>query len=361
MFKRSKASLNAHYWLCAALSPLTDPDKVVQLNKSYELNWDMVMEQAHHGMVLPALYHSLLTKGLLHLAPDEVAQALQGFFELNVELNGRRRDQVYAISTCLNDKDIGHIWLKGATHLLRKDWKLSPRMMLDIDIWIPNESQHKQAFIQLTELGYEFLDSDQEQEIDHDHHHYPPLYKPNETARLEFHQHLISREFFSLLPDMTALPNVQWLDWQGQTVGVLSHADQAMQAYVQCVHMSGNQFLTGQVTLMKTHDFVERLLQAGSRVLESDQFSLLRSDPWKKRAETFFTCLHHAFGFQSNFQKKSTYESRLHYPILASFAKFQGVSVRIIECIKEGRIGPLKELPKRIWRNMHGTFSVKNL
>ena len=360
MFKRSDAQLTTHYWLCSVLSPLSESDKVAHAITSDVLDWDLVMAQAHHGMVLPALYSTLSTKNLMHLVPEEIAQALQGLFELNVELNELRRDQIYAISSCLNEKDIDHIWLKGATHLMRDDWEHSPRTMLDIDIWIPNQAQHKLAFKQLSELGYESLDKNTGQVIGRGHH-YPALHKPGESARLEFHQHLVTRKLFELLPDETALPNVQWLTWRGQKVGVLSPADQALQAYMQCAHMSANQFFTGQVTLMKTHDLVERLLQAGPGVLESDQFNRLKNNPWKWRANMFFTYLEHAFGFQSQFERHSGYEDRLRYPALASIAKIQGFALRTIDCVQEGRIGPFKELPQRIWRNVSETFSAKKM
>lgn len=360
MFKRSEARLRTHYWLCSALSPLIERDQVANALTSDVLDWDLVMAQAHHGMVLPALYRALADKGLLHLIPEEIAQALEGFFDLNVELNGIRRNQIHAISECLNQKNIDHIWLKGATHLLREDWQQSPRTMLDIDIWIPDQSKHKHAFEQLHGLGYASLDPTVGQVIGRGHH-YPALYKPDESAGLELHQHLITRKLFELLPDATALPKVEWLTWREQKVGVLDLTDQALLAYVQCAQMSANQFLTGQVTLMKTHDLIERLLQAGPGVLESEQFSRLTKDPWRRRANMFFTYLAHAFGFESQFERHSGYEDRLRYPALASITKLQGFTQRTVDCVKEGRVGPLKELPHRIWRNIHETFSARDL
>jgi len=88
VFKRSDAQLTTHYWLCSTLSALRESDNVADAITSDVLDWDLVMAQAHHGMVLPALYSTLSIKNLLHLVPEVIAQALQGLFELNLELNG---------------------------------------------------------------------------------------------------------------------------------------------------------------------------------------------------------------------------------------------------------------------------------
>ena len=325
-----------------------------------KLDWNIVMAQAHQGMVLPLLYKSLVQKQLIDRAPDEVGQALEGFFDLNVLLNGRLRSQVQAITACLNQNGIAHVWLKGATHLLRTDWRQSPRTMLDIDVWIPNQDQHEVAFKKLAELGYDSV-AEKDGHVLGRGHHYPPLVKKDGYVGLEFHAALVVRKFASLLPDQPALDQVQWLDWEGERVGVLSSVDQAMQAYIQCVHMSANQFLTGQVTLMKTHDFVERLTLAGPAALNSDQFRRLQQRPWSEPANMFFTYLRHAFGVASDFKKNAMYEDRLRNPALASVAKTKGFYQRTLNCIREGRMGPLHELPSRTWRNLREIVLAKDI
>ena len=356
MFKKNNENLATHYWLCATLSPLGESDKIADTIKSGTLNWDMVMAQAHRGMVLAALRRCLVEKNLIHLIPTDVASALEGFFDLNAELNGRRRDQILAISACLNQKDIDHVWLKGATHLLSENWQQSSRAMLDIDIWIPNQKQHSLAFSQLANIGYESIEKEGSQTVGLSHH-YPPLYKSGETARLELHQHIIRPALSSLLPDNLALNHVNWFEWRGEKLGVLSLTDQAMHAYVQAVHMNGNQFMTGQITLMKTQDFVERLLLAGPAVLNSEQFERLQTDPWNNRAEMFFTYIGNAFNVQSSFQKNAGYERRLRHP---TFAKLESFLQRSLTCLRDGRIGPLKKLPQRIGSNLRNIFWAKD-
>jgi hypothetical protein len=328
---------------------------VAKVIESGQLDWDVVMTQAHRGMVLPLLYRALVQKQLLDCVPQEVGQALEGFFDLNVLLNSRLRAQVKAVTVCLNRHDILHVWLKGATHLLRADWQQSPRTMLDLDIWIPHQGQHDAAFKQLAELGYESV-AEEGGHLLGGGHHYPPLFKNGESARLEFHASLVSNKCAPLLPDGLALNRAQWHKWEGEKVGVLNPVDQAMHAYIQCVHMSGKQFLTGQVTLMKTHDFVERLTLAGPNALKSESFQCLHQKPWSEPANMFFTYLRHAFGVANDFNTNTLYEDRLRHPRLARLSNFYH---RTLICIREGQVGPWHNLPSRLWRNVCEIFSVK--
>lgn len=323
--------------------------------ESGQLDWDMVMAQAHRGMVLPLLYRALVRKQLLDCVPNEVGQALEGFFDLNVLLNSRLRAQVQAVTVCLNQHDIVHVWLKGATHLLRADWQQSPRTMLDLDVWIPHQGQHDTAFKQLAELGYESVAEEGGQLLGGDHH-YPPLLKNGESARLEFHASLVRSRYSPLLPDGPALNHTQWHEWEGEKVGVLDPVDQAMHAYIQCVHMSENQFPTGQVSLMKTHDLVERLTLVGPNVLKSEPFQRLSQKPWSGPANMFFTYLRHAFGVASDFNTNTLYVDRLRYQRLARLSNFYQ---RTLNCIREGRVGLWHNLPARLWRNIREIFFAK--
>jgi hypothetical protein len=75
----------------------------------------------------------------------------------------------------------------------------------------------------------------------------------------------------------------------------------------------------------------------------------------------FFTYLRHAFGVASNFKKNAMYSGRQGNPALASVAKTQDFYQRIQNSIREGRIGPLHELPIRIWRNLRYILSAKDI
>ena len=358
MFKRPDDQLATHYWLCSAISPLVDSAALAKEIESGQLDWDMVMAQAHRGMVLPLLYRALIRKQLLDCVPKEVGQALEGFFDLNVLLNSRLRAQVKAVTVCLNRYDIVHVWLKGATHLLRDDWQQSPRTMLDLDVWIPHRGQHDAAFKKLAAMGYESVAEEGGQLLGGEHH-YPPLFKNGESARLEFHASVVPTKYSPLLPEGPALNHTQWREWEGEKVGVLNPVDQAMHAYIQCVHMSGNQFLAGQVTLMKTHDFVERFMLAGPSALKSESFQYLHQKPWSEPANMFFTYLGRAFGVASEFNTNTLYEDRLRYPALARLSKARDFYQRVLKSIRQGRVGPWHDLPARLWRNIREIFSAK--
>jgi hypothetical protein len=75
----------------------------------------------------------------------------------------------------------------------------------------------------------------------------------------------------------------------------------------------------------------------------------------------FFTYLRHAFGVASDFKKNAIYEDRLRNSALASVAKTIGFYQRTLNSIREGRIGPLHELPIRIWQNLRYILLAKDI
>jgi len=360
VLKTNKTELDHHDLLCGVLSPLVDRQVILDKLGNMSVDWDLVMEQAHAGMALPHLHCALTDKHLTDIPPAQVIEALSGFFDLNVEMNGRRYTQMLDITRALNAKNIDHVWLKGSTYLVQPDWQKSPRTMVDIDIWVPDEDQHDLALSQLAKIGYDTTNVfwGMTRILCH---HYPALYKDGEIATLELHVTLVLDQYSNLLPDREALAAVQWLQWQGEKVGGLGIDDQAMQAYIQCAHMSGPQFLTGQVTLMKTVDLVNRLLVVGPEVLETHRFAVLKQQPWLDRASPFFTYLHKNFNFESPFLADHKYERRMQYPALGTIAKLTDFVQRSIVCIKDGRVGPIRELPERVWSNITRATSVKKL
>ena len=302
---KSAGSLATVRWVCAVISPFQTCQPLPDLATDAP-DLDDVMHVASGNLVLPNLYLGLQARGLLNQLPAEFSETLEGFKCLNTLRNARLRNQMLELSTALNAVGVWPIWLKGANHLLETDWQNSGRMMLDLDVWLPDPAQRAAAVVCLTQLGYvvpgEYLESDFEAS-----QHLAPRFRAGEVARIELHRSIVSPAVAQLLPDREALARVEWIAWEGQRVGRLSLPDRLRHSYIQCTEMSGNAMFRAQIPLMKVLDCVQ-LAQACGDVFGSKAFvGQLEQLPWRLRSRQFLSYLERDFGLASPLAPDGSY------------------------------------------------------
>ena len=76
------------------------------------------MEVASSHLVLPALYFNLKKKKIINEIPNKLKIYLKKIFNINKERNKILIKEIKEISKILNDNDIEHIFLKGASHII---------------------------------------------------------------------------------------------------------------------------------------------------------------------------------------------------------------------------------------------------
>jgi len=225
---------------------------------------------------------------------QDIVEALEGFYHLNIMRNKALREQTLEVCSILNDIGIIPIWLKGATHLLTANWKISERTMLDLDFWIPEPNNQERALLALKKAGYfrapEYDSDDPYGEL---HHHFAPLIKSGHFASLELHRHIVTERFRYLLPDNDALKNTCWSEWNGYRVGQLCAKDQALQAYIQCADMDSLFWLNPvySSSLMKLLELQLRLSDIGPDNFLHDQLLPLTKLQDRTIADQIFTVL----------------------------------------------------------------------
>lgn len=307
--------LSTFRWVCAAISPLVGAETLRATQPSSDAAWDHVVNIASANLVMPSLYLALRDKGLLAEVPADLAQALEGVYTLNTLHNTRLRQQMLSVTTALNEVGIPPIWLKGATHLLASDWAQSGRMMLDLDLWIPDLEGQAMVLTCLEEAGYVIQPEWRAKDFSQTQH-FAPRVKEGEPARLEVHRTIVNAQASALLPNDQALPRVDWLTWEGTKVGQLSAADRLMHSYIQCAEM--NDLSLGRVALMKALDFVERAIALDLPAQPQAWMARVDQAPWQVTARQFLTFLDRDFGLPSvmapDHRFLRTMDWRLTYP-----------------------------------------------
>jgi hypothetical protein len=210
------------------------------------------------------------------------------------------QEQMMEISYALNMVEIVPVWLKGANTLISSNWKNSCRLMNDLDFWLPDPSQHKSAIKALDQLGY-FVKPPTKDPDWKLSHHYAPRMHAQRTATLEVHRHLIRPSFAHLLPDNNACSNIQWLRWNGLSIGVLALNDQISQSLVQCTVMATPQLNSGFVRMMKVIDLLRLLEKTNKQQLPEIVINRIESGETICDIITFMTFFEAFFSIRNPF------------------------------------------------------------
>lgn len=347
MSAKSADSLASIRWVCAAISPLVVVHPPQPGLSTVPPDWDDIMHVASAHLVLPNLYLGLQAKGLLNEVPVEFCETLDGFKCLNTLRNARLRRQMLEVSTALNAAGVSPIWLKGANNLMPADWLHSGRMMLDLDLWLPDPAQRNTALTCLERLGYLVPDEYSDVNFDSSQHLAPRL-RDGEAAQIELHRTIVHPQVAPLLPDREALARVDWFDWEGERVGRLNLTDRLMHSYIQCTEMSGDAMFRARIPLMKVLDFVELAITSGDAFRSNAFLGKLEQSPWCSRSRQFLTYVAHDFGLASPLPFDGSYLLRRRLAREFPRLMYGRLFLSRVDCVfREGRIGsPLHWWPR---------------
>ena len=203
-------------------------------------------------------------------------------------------EQMQEVNATLNEAQIVPVWLKGAALLTEHDGNNKPRMMSDLDLWIPNKENQQIALTALCRIGYspkpEALQSDWSQS-----HHYAPLYHPERPVPLELHRHVVRKAIHDLLPDNLAESRLDFTTLSGMPSARLALTDRIMHSLIQCSLMSTPPIETGQIRLMKVMDLVRLLEREGAKPIFAQIVSLISKSRWRPPIKRFLTLLERDF------------------------------------------------------------------
>jgi hypothetical protein len=240
-------------WLLSYLSPFS-PSRALPESTD---TWRDILAAADRGLVLPRLATAILASA--ESAPPDVSEYLAQCLELCVMRDGELRGQLMELLRRLNDRGIRPVVMKGATALLDGTRGATGRVMLDLDLGIPEAVHHPAAFAALHELGYE---ASGPLEVNPAHHHFPSFFLDGALSRIELHYRLASDQKDMTWDEEGACSRLVDQEFQGLRFRTLSREDAMRLSYMQC--RRGCEL--GYVVLMKWLDFLDRwhIMNAGS-------------------------------------------------------------------------------------------------
>jgi hypothetical protein len=248
----------AFEWLCGTLSPYASP--TVQPEQLDVEDWQILIAAADSHLVLPKL-HVALDRSMAE-PPEFVRECLQVVSEYNQDRNRLILEQFLEAGKALNTAGIVPVPLKGVESLLLDSRSASGRILHDIDIWLPRESQLESAMEVFRSLGYDSaVDHGKLNQIKEKVHHVPPFYHPDRPVRVELHHRLVRPYLAPLVPDVRAKKRLLRMTTSGVVLDRLDERDGLAISYVQSTHMASPDFYTARVPLYKWLDFLERSFQ----------------------------------------------------------------------------------------------------
>ena len=278
--------------LCCLLAPANSYDGR-ELDARDPL-WPLIFSVADQNFVLPELHQSIISKGLSEALPNSMLDGLSNVSRLLEKRNSHLILQMDELSAAFNQAGILLVWLKGGALLTEPQGQLQPRLMSDLDLWVPEPDQQELALKVLTRLGYRVKPnavlSDWQES-----HHYAPMFHPAHPVSLELHRHIVRKAFGVLLPDTVAASRLDHIKVNGLSAARLAFRDRIMHSLIQASLMSTPPIETGRIRLMKMVDLARLLARDGSHHLPEDVVATITTSSWQAPLERFLTLFERDF------------------------------------------------------------------
>lgn len=283
----------AHDALCRILSGRIAPDEWPWADD--DSIWPQIFAVADANFSLTELHRELTRQAALSRVPEGMRQALLAADRLTRDRCAALRDQALEINALLQGRGIVPIWLKGATLLVGDGWQSRTRLMSDLDLWVPDPSQQREALLCLGQAGYVPKPAAQERDWENSHH-YAPLFHPQRTATVEVHRHVVRKALAPVLPDSWARDRIESVQDGERMLYRLNLLARIRHSLVQCSLMSTPPLESGRIRLMKVMDLVALLRQVGYDRLPDAVLEPFVHSPWRKPMSRFLTLLERDFG-----------------------------------------------------------------
>ncbi len=323
-------------YLCKCLNPVAGQIQESELHAvltSPDFSWEELVMTASEHKVSAMVNGAIKSYNLASLMPSDLVDYFEGMEELARQRNKQILTQALEISSLLNGIGVTPVFLKGAAALVSNLYAdISHRVMLDIDVLVPNDLLFDCVAV-LKNHGY--AEADEDIVADPRSHHYPPLDCPGRVAPVELHSELVAFPNSELLTESEVYAEAQFFEINGaklavpsahhQIIHTIAHAQVTDQHYLHGFIII-RQFLECLYLQRKTSgdlnwsDIETKFVQAGLALPYACQMASINqmfgagwSEPtsYQRRAKLF----HQRALFQIGFPRAATQISRILNPI----------------------------------------------
>lgn len=274
--------------LCNLLSPFVTNIQI------QHIDWHEIINLANRTYLIPALYNSLVNKGILSFCDPQLIAYLESVYQLNFERNQLLLQQINEIALVCNRIGIEPVLLKGAASLVENHYINSgARFMLDLDILVPPERLND-VIAAVTAIGY-FIPESYQNENFNNLHHAAPMKKIDGVGNIELHRRIINDALLNQALLNQIASTAITLNHGGR-VRLLSPAGQILHGIIHSEVQHGNYYFYN-LNLRQLHHFIT-LSHYHKTAIE-----------WHKIAE---------------FMKKYNYQRILNYYLYSAWKLFSG-------------------------------------
>lgn len=189
----------ALFCLSKLISPVENFEDAKKIVLSESTPWQGIIDFANQHLLIPTLYSAFIQKDLMHLVPDKlIVEYLTTLYGYNKARNEAIVKQLEEMCYLFSTIGVKPILLKGAVALSEGYYShIGARVMMDVDILVPEDKIEKCVGLLETARGYKPVDP--EKPLWHNHQ-YRRIYSERDTAALELHRYPLNsacRHYFS--------------------------------------------------------------------------------------------------------------------------------------------------------------------
>ncbi len=138
----------ARSWLCRTLSPYWSDETPCE---PPEHLWPEIIRLSDVWLVAPRLYQSCRGTSII---PEDAEDVLLAVADFATVRSRAMRAELEDIIRFLNEADLEPVVFKGAEWLMGHYAPHAPRLMADLDLWFPTETEQRKALKTFEAHGY---------------------------------------------------------------------------------------------------------------------------------------------------------------------------------------------------------------
>jgi len=211
------------YEFCASILNAEELKDIPAIERS-ESFWAQFVYFSSSHLILPTLYHKLISNNATHILPKDLLDFMAEMFKKNCFRNEKMIQHASYINKCFKEQGIETLFIKGMGNILDGLYSnIGDRITTDIDILV-QEKDFLNAAEVLQQNEYKSKDKFDYKKINIIKH-YPSLSHPKYFGKVELHIRATDYKYVHNIPTNALFERKKECIYQNETYFVLSDED----------------------------------------------------------------------------------------------------------------------------------------